>query len=129
MASIYHWGSVHRNTNLSQIHFPKVKPPYIATPKAMYSSTTFYRPQRSCGKVMFPQASVILSRGGVSQHTVGQTPPPNGHCSGRYASVDSKECLWACTYGFKRFSGLQSSLGITNGNRSHNKPLELIVTI
>ena len=40
--------------------------------------------------------------------------------------VDSKECLWACTYGFKHFSGLQSSLGITNGNRSHNKPLELI---
>ena len=43
--------------------------------------------------------------------------------------VDSKECLWACTYGFKRFSGLQSSLGITNGNRSHNKLLELIWTI
>ena len=41
-------------------------------------------------------------------------------------SVDFKECLWACTYGFKHFSGLQSSLGITNGNRSHNKPLELI---
>ena len=44
-------------------------------------------------------------------------------------NVDSKECLWAFTYGFKRFSGLQSSLGITNGNRSHNKPLELIWTI
>ena len=29
-------------------------------------------------------------------------------------------------YGFTRFSGLQSSLGITNGNRSHNKTLELI---
>ena len=30
---------------------------------------------------------------------------------------------------FKRFFGLQSSLGITNVNRSHNKPLELIETI
>ena len=42
------------------------------------------------------------------------------------ACVDSYKGLWAFTYGFKRFSGLQSSLGITNGNRSHNKPLELI---
>ena len=47
----------------------------------------------------------------------------------RSANVDSKECLWACTYGFKHFSGMHSSLGITNGNRSHNKPLELIWTI
>ena len=29
-------------TNLLQIHFPTVKPPHIATPKAMYISTTFY---------------------------------------------------------------------------------------
>ena len=33
MASTCHWGSVYRNTNLLQIHFPKVKPPHIATPK------------------------------------------------------------------------------------------------
>ena len=42
MASISHWGSVYRNTNLLQIHFPKVKPPHTAIPKAMYISTTFY---------------------------------------------------------------------------------------
>ena len=42
VASTYHWGTVYRNTNLLQIHFPKVKPPHIATPKAMYISTTFY---------------------------------------------------------------------------------------
>ena len=35
---------------------------------AKYGFTTFYfyRPQRSCGKVMFSQASVILFTGGVS---------------------------------------------------------------
>ena len=43
-----------------------------------------------------------------------------------YFCVDSNECLWVCTYGFKHFSGLQNSLGITNVNRSHNKPLEPI---
>ena len=49
----------------------------------------YYRPQRSCGKVMFSQASVILFTGGVwqtlpppSEQTPladpppGQTPPP-----------------------------------------------------
>ena len=44
-------------------------------------------------------------------------------------NVDSYKCLWVFTGGFKCFSGLQSSLGITNVNRSHNKPLELIETI
>ena len=63
--------------------------------KDQNKTTYFYRPQRSCGKVMFSQASVILL-GGVSQHTLGQTPPqaytpwadppPDGQCSGRYAS-------------------------------------------
>ena len=43
--------------------------------------------------------------------------------------VDSYKCLWAFIECFKRFFGLQSSLGITNVNRSHNKPLELIETI
>ena len=45
------------------------------------------------------------------------------------AYVDSYKCLWAFIECFKRFFGLQSSLGITNVNRSHNKPLELIETI
>ena len=40
--------------------------------------------------------------------------------------VKSKEGLWALIHGKSHFSGLQSPLGITNGNRSHNKPLELI---
>ena len=70
----------------------------------------YYRPQRSCGKVIFSQASVILSTGGVCQtppgrhplcrhHPPGQTtsllgrhplgrhtPPADGYCCGRYAS-------------------------------------------
>ena len=29
VASTYHWGSVYRNANLLQIHFPKVIPPYL----------------------------------------------------------------------------------------------------
>ena len=41
MASIYHWGSVFRNTNLLLTYFPKVKPPYIVILKAKYIST-FY---------------------------------------------------------------------------------------
>ena len=41
-------------------------------------------------------------------------------------NVDSYKCLWAFIGCYTRFSGLQSSLGIINGNRSHNKPLELI---
>ena len=43
--------------------------------------------------------------------------------------VDSYKCLWAFIGCYTRFSGLQSSLGNTNVNRSHNKPLELIETI
>ena len=68
-----------------------------------------YRPQRTFGKVMFSQMSVILSTRGVcladtslgrhtapwvgtplGRHTPRQTPswvdPPDDHCSGRYAS-------------------------------------------
>ena len=41
----------------------------------------FYRPQRSCGKVMFSQASVILFTRGC----VWQTPPGR-HPPGRYPS-------------------------------------------
>ena len=40
--------------------------------------------------------------------------------------VKSKEGLWAFIHGKSHFSGLQSPLDITNGNRNHNKPLELI---
>ena len=54
--------------------------------KDQNKTTYFYRPQRSCGKVMFSQASVILFRGVYPsihwgrhppRHTPpGQTPPP-----------------------------------------------------
>ena len=84
--------------------------------RALYCSqqltyhTHFYRPQRSCGKVMFLHLSVILFGGGVSApghagiHTppFGQTPLPSacwdthtpaqcmlgrhGYCCGLYAS-------------------------------------------
>ena len=47
----------------------------------------------------------------------------------RRANVDSYKCLWEFIGCYTHFSGLQSSLGITNVNRSHNKPLELIETI
>ena len=40
-------------------------------------------------------------------------------------TVDSYKCLWMFIGCYTCFSGLQSSLGITNDNRSHNKPLEL----
>ena len=61
----------------------------------------FYRPQRSCGNVMFLHLSVILfTEGGTSPnppriHPLGRhpswadTPPPrpaDGHCSGQYVS-------------------------------------------
>ena len=35
----------------------------------------FYRPQRSCGKVMFLQLSVILFTGGSATSPLGRHPP------------------------------------------------------
>ena len=82
----------------------------------------YYRPQRSCGKVMFLHLSVILFTRGVSnRHLPGQTPPwadtglplladtglplladtpPQGddHCSGRYASYWNAFLLIMCTH-------------------------------
>ena len=45
----------------------------------------YYRPQRSCGKVMFLHLSVILSTGGGA---LADTTPPqaDGHYHRRYAS-------------------------------------------
>ena len=43
----------------------------------------YYRPQRSCGKVMFPQACVknsVHGGRGVSQHALGQMPPLPSAC-------------------------------------------------
>ena len=64
-----------------------------------------YRPQRSCGKVIFSQASVSHSvhrGGGVSQHTLGQTPPwtdippgetPPALCMLGYIPLPSAQCM------------------------------------
>ena len=56
----------------------------------MGTPTYCYRPQRSYGKVMFSQASVILFTGGglFGRHPPDRYPPPraDGYCSGRYAS-------------------------------------------
>ena len=57
----------------------------------------YYRPQRSCGKIIFSQASVILVTEGVSgRHPPGQTPPradaPRGYCSGRTVLI-LLECI------------------------------------
>ena len=84
-----------------------------AIPAEFGAKTYIYRPQRSCGKVMFSQASVILSTGDVAEtpldrhppgrhplcpvhagiHTaslvhagINSPPPSDGHCCGRYAS-------------------------------------------
>ena len=58
-------------------------------PEFFKSHISYCRPQRSCGKVMFSQASVILFIGGCLLDTPGQTPPPppspaDGYCSGIY---------------------------------------------
>ena len=74
----------------------------------------FYRPQRSCGKVMFLHVSVIQCTGEVWQtppwanppcqtpslgkHPPWETPPPpsDGHCSGRYASYWNVFLFYLC---------------------------------
>ena len=55
----------------------------------------YYRPQRSCGKVIFPQASVSHSvyRGCLPQCKLGYTPPLARHPPGRYPQ-------WADTPGW-----------------------------
>ena len=49
----------------------------ITARKRSFGQGNIYRPQRSCGKVMFLQLSVILFTGGDSVHRGGvwQTPP------------------------------------------------------
>ena len=47
----------------------------------------YYRPQRSCGKVMFLHPSVILSTGGVWQTPPRQTPPPADPPPGRHPTL------------------------------------------
>ena len=46
-----------------------------------------------------------------------------------HLDVDTVQVPLTVFWHYTRFSGSLSSLDITNGNRSHNKPLELIETI
>ena len=87
----------------------------------MHRNSTFYHPQRSCGKVMFSQASVILFTGGLvyasinggrhpprqtapGQTPPGQTPPMGGHPHGHFSddmhqSVCQPKYFWSVEYG------------------------------
>ena len=78
----------------------------------------YYRPQRSCGKVLFLHLSVILVTGGVclsacwdthtplGRHPKAGTPywadipPADGYCSGRYASYWNAFLLYNCNFPF-----------------------------
>ena len=51
-------------------------------------NVNFYRPQTTFAKVMFLHLSVILFRGGVSQHVMGQTPPSPRKTPGRHPQED-----------------------------------------
>ena len=55
--------------------------------KAFYGHFSFYRPQRSCGKVMFLHMSVILSTG--CWGCLVDTPPPGRHPPGRHLLADT----------------------------------------
>ena len=85
----------------------RTKEVYATVVWLICTTSHFYRPQRSCGKVMFSEASVILFTGGgrhpspgrhpalpstcwdrnpPAQCMLGYSPSPHGHCSGRCAS-------------------------------------------
>ena len=57
----------------------------------------YYRLQRSCGKVIFSQASIILSTGGVCQTPPGQTPPVQTSPSLPRQPSSWADTLWAGT--------------------------------
>ena len=81
----------------------------------------FYRPQRSCGKVMFLHVSVILSMGGWQADTpLRQTPSPrDGHSSGQYASYWNAFLFWLLFQQFNTFNffcNLFSSSSSQSGN-------------
>ena len=59
-----------------------------------------YRPQRSCGKVMFLHLSVILFTGGSSRHRLGRHPrqtTPHPHPLGRHPAPTSGRPPWPDT--------------------------------
>ena len=62
-------------------------------------SQIFITVRSSCGKVMFSQASVILSTvGGGCAWQRGVRGRRDGHCSGRYASYWNAFLLLICLY-------------------------------
>ena len=79
-----------RESNTSLLHFEKASYPLYHQGNYCLPCHIFrlggkhefcnYRPQRSCGKVIFSQVSVSHSvhRGGVSGRSPRQTPPPLG---------------------------------------------------
>ena len=86
----YITSEVTTNTFSGQLKFCCSSTRYI---KNIYCATLgYYRPQRSCGKVMFSQASVILSTRGQGVRvadtpwadTPRQTPPPGRHTPSRH---------------------------------------------
>ena len=89
-----------------------------------------YRPQRSCDKVIFSQASVILSTEGevsapvhagihtpsLGRHTPRADIPPGGHC-----------CVWYASY-WNAFL-LQTTLGITEHDLNSSNPIGGIIRL
>ena len=62
-----------------------------------------YRPQHSCGKVMFLHLSVMLSTGEgvytpIQTPDLSRHPPADGHCSRRYASYWNAFLFKLCSY-------------------------------
>ena len=78
-----------------------------------------YRPQCSCGKVMFLHVSVILP----TDPPPAQTPLSDGHCSGRYASYWNafllilNVCCMINQNVVSKFSTGQVNFGITRLDR------------
>ena len=58
-------------------------------PAEFGAKTYIYRPQRSCGKVMFSQASVILSTGDVAETPLGRHPPGRHPLCPVHAGINS----------------------------------------
>ena len=90
------------------------------------SSNLYYRPQHSCGKVMFSHASVILFVGeGVypsmhwGRHPPWAPPLPDDHCSARYASY------WNAFSFFHIILRAFRMISQSNPKTSHNNNLKL----
>ena len=75
----------------------------------------YYRPQRSCGKVMFLHLCVILFTGAVSATPPGQTPPwADTIPLGRHLPVDTTQQTPPALVNFPTFlfqAGIRSTSG------------------